>query len=94
MIIKTIWENNVEIFYTGNPRFFDNLFLELAIALRIQTSIARERAANASNAGHYYFRATMNGKRSGQSVAHHSANMPNFEAEPRMGILSFNGAAD
>ena len=53
MIIKTIWENNVEIFYTGNPRFFDNLFLELAIALRIQTSIARERAANASNAGHY-----------------------------------------
>ena len=62
MIIKTIWENNVEIFYTGNPRFFDNLFLELAIALRIQTSIARERAANASNAGHYYFRATMNGK--------------------------------
>ena len=62
MIIKTIWENNVEIFYTGNPRFFDNLFLELAIALRIQTSIARGRAANASNAGHYYFRATMNGK--------------------------------
>ena len=24
--IKTIWENNVEIFYMGNPRFFDNLY--------------------------------------------------------------------